>query len=158
MIRMVEVFAAVPAHRRVAGHDDVGPAAADDAGQIAPHRQGRLEGPVLVAEEDEVLDAEDLRRVPRLALADGHQPGVIARVLVGAGAAAGHQAEGDLAPLAGPGGRAAGDRELVVVRMRRDAEDAPVRRVERARAASRARHRAGRSPTRACGGGRAPAV
>src|SRR4029077_15832421 len=114
--------------------------------------------PVLVAEEDEVLHAEDLRGVPRLALADRHQPRVVARVLVRAGAAAGPQAEGDRAPLAGPRGHAAGDRELVVVRVRGDAEDARDRRVERARATSRARHGAGRSPTRACGAARAPAA
>src|SRR5262249_32887381 len=58
------------------------------------------------------------------ALADRDQPRVVGGVLVGAGAAGRDQAEDDVAALARPAGDAAGDRELVVVRMRRDAEDA----------------------------------
>src|SRR5215510_4936419 len=158
MIRMVEVFAAVPAHRRVAAHDDVGPRAPDDAGQIGPQCQRRLERAVLVAEQDQVFHAENLGGVPRLALADGHQTRVVRRVLVGARPAAGHQAEGDLASLPGPRGGTAGDRELVVVRVRRDAEDARERRVERDRLAPGARHWTGPLSTRACGAARAPAA
>src|SRR2546422_982690 len=87
MIRMIEILVAVPAHRRVAGHHHVGPAAADHACQVAPEPEGRLDDAVLIPEEHEVLDAEDLRGVPRFALPHGHEARVVGGVLVGAGAA-----------------------------------------------------------------------
>src|SRR5438093_135577 len=83
----IEVLVAVPAHRRVAGHHHVGPAATDHARQVAPEPEGRLDDAVLIPEEHEVLDTEDLRCVPRFALPHGREARVVARVLVGAGAA-----------------------------------------------------------------------
>src|SRR5256885_3019426 len=110
-------------------------------------------------EEDEVLHAEDLRGVPRLALADGHQARIVGRVRVGAGAAGRDQAEDDVTPFARPAGRAPGDRELVVVGVRRDAEDPRELRVERVRSARAVRHRAGARPaTRAWSASTAPAA
>src|SRR2546428_4684414 len=104
VIGMIEIFVAVPAHGRVAGHHDVGPAAADQPPQDGAEAAGRLDDAVLIAEEHEVLDAEELRRVPRFAFPHGHEARVVAGVVVGAGAAWRGQTEGDIGACAGPSG------------------------------------------------------
>src|SRR2546430_8926503 len=109
---MVEVLVAVPAHRRVAADDHVRPDPSDDTREVAPQRDGRLDDAVLIPEKDDVLHAEDLGGGPRLALADRDQPGVVGRVLVGAGAAGRDQTEHDVSSLTRPAADAAGDREL----------------------------------------------
>src|SRR5262245_28443329 len=50
VVGMVQVIAAVPAHRRVAAHHDVRLHPADHAREIAPERDGRLDLAVLIAE------------------------------------------------------------------------------------------------------------
>src|SRR6266403_1657502 len=119
---MVQVLVAVPAYRRVTAEHDVGLDAPDHARQVATQADGRLDDTVLIAQEDDVLHAEDLRGVPGLALADRDQPRVVRRVLVGAGAARRDQAEHDVAPLTRPAGDTPRDRELVVLRVRGAAE------------------------------------
>jgi hypothetical protein len=134
VIGMVQVLVAVPPRGRIAAHDDVRALLADDPREIAPEGERRLDDAVLVAEEHDVLHAEDPCRVVKLALATGNEAVSERRVLVGAGAAGGDEAERDGPALARPAGHGPRDRELDVVRMRGDAEDRAERVGERVRA------------------------
>src|SRR5262249_13812847 len=130
MIGMVQVLVAVIAHRRIAAHDDVGPDATDHAREVAPEGDRRLEDTVLMAEEDHVSHAEDASRRARLALSNGDQALARWRVLVRAGATRRRETKRDLTALARPPGDAAGHRELQVVRMSGNAENAAQRHAE----------------------------
>src|SRR5262245_53392498 len=136
MIGMVQVLVAVVAHRRIAAHDDIGPDATDHAREVAPQRDRRLEDTILVAEENYVPHPEDTGRLARLALSDRDQALARRCVLIGAGATRRRETKRDLAALARPRGDAAGHRELEVVRMSGNAENAAQRHAEaRCRAA-----------------------
>ena len=137
---MVQVLVAVPAHRGIAAHDDVGPVTADHAGEIAAQSKRRLDHTVEVAEKGEVRHAQDARGLPALALADRHEPVARRRVLVRAGASAGDQAEHHVPAFTRPRRDAPRDDELVVVRMRGDTEDRAERRIERVSASARGTH------------------
>jgi hypothetical protein len=121
MVRMVHVAVAVEAHGGIAAHDGVRPIAADEAREIAPHRDGGLQHAVLVAEEDDLRDAEDGARRALLLLPDLQQ--TLARHVggggvVGAGVPARDAHADDLAPRPRPRRQRARHRELLVVGMR----------------------------------------
>src|SRR5262245_47957220 len=112
MIRVVQIAVPHKAHRWVPAHDDIRLAVADNTRQVSPQAQRRLDRAVLIAQEYNVLDAENTRRFEALTLADRHQSFVGVRVLVRAGASARHETKDDFASLLDPLSDRACDAEL----------------------------------------------
>jgi hypothetical protein len=139
MVRVVQVLVAVVTHRGITAHDDVRANPPDHAREIATQPERGLHDAVGIAEQHDVLHAEDARRLVQLTLSRGDEPVAIRRVLVGPRPAGGDETEQDAPPFPRPARDAPGHRELDVVGMRRDAEDRPKVFVEVVRA-FRSRH------------------
>src|SRR5262249_1404150 len=122
---MVHVRGAVEPDGRVATEDGVRLIPPNDPGQVAAELDGRLEHAVLVAQKQHVGDPEHVARVALLLFADRGERlsrHAVRCVLVRARVAAGDAHGDDPGPSSRPFGERPADGELLVVRMRVDAD------------------------------------
>jgi hypothetical protein len=139
VVGVVDVAPGRPPHVGVERDQQLRAVPADLRGHLAADRQGRLEVPVGVTEEGDVVDAERRGRRALLGLADADQPLALHRRVSGAAGAVGEHQVADVGPHPDQSRDRAACPELRVVGVRDDHE----RPAERAdRFPQRRRHRA----------------
>ena len=124
MVRVIDVALAGPAPRGIGSNDDIGLGPADPAGDLAAKVERRLQGPVVIPEEEHVLDPQLHSSGALLRVADLGEPlGRHCRVAAAA-VAVGEDQVGDLPAFRGPPCDRPRGAELRVIRVGHDDQDA----------------------------------
>ena len=136
MIGVVDIALPGPATSRIGRKDDIRLRSADPPCDLPAKIEGRLQGTVIVAEEEDVLDTQLHGCGPLLRVADLGQPLRCHRRIAAATIAVGKDQVGHLPAFLGPFRHRSGGAELGVVRVRHHDEHP-------GKAVGRRRHQAG---------------